>query len=97
MMTAFMLVVAWCIIPLPLSSYLYETGLVSERWTEALKFVSPVAVIELAEELGRAKSELALTLNLIVLTVVHFSVAGVLWWKIRQICLKNADRYLGRV
>jgi ABC-type transport system involved in multi-copper enzyme maturation permease subunit len=97
MMTAFLLVAAWCLIPLPVSGYLLETRLLSEQWSNLLNFVSPVTVIRTAEALGSPKSDVDLTLNLVVLVLAHFAVAAALMWKVRQLCLTNADRYLGRI
>jgi hypothetical protein len=97
MMTAFLVVAAWCIIPLLVSSYLLETGLLSPEWSESLNFVSPITVIRTAEALGRPKSEVGVTLDLVILMIAHFGLAAGLSWKVRQICLTNADRYLGRV
>lgn len=97
MMTAFLLVAGWCFIPLPLSGYLFETGLLTDRGNDVLTLFSPVAAIRLAEALGRPKSESGMTSHLAFLLIVHFGVAAALTWKLRQICLTNADRYLGRI
>jgi hypothetical protein len=97
MMTAFLLVAAWCIIPLPLTKYLNETGLLSDDWGIALKFFSPAMVIHLAEKLGSPKSDISVTPHLVILVVIHFALAAALIWKLRQICLTKADRYLGRI
>jgi len=97
MMTAFVLVAVWCFIPSPLSGFLSDTRLLPPGWSEFLKFASPITIIRMAEILGTAKSEIQVTPNLIILVMAHFGLAAGLWWKIRQICLTNADRYLGRV
>jgi hypothetical protein len=97
MMTAFLLVAAWSFIPAIVSNYLLETGLLSANWSEALKCVSPVAIIRIMEAFGTPKWDPGLTQGLFALVVVHFGLAAALCWKVRQICLTKADRYLGRI
>jgi len=97
MMTAFLLVVAWCLVPLPVASYLFETRLLSPEWSELLKFISPLTVIGTVEDFGKSNSPVELTSTLLILVVVHFGLAAGLGWKIRQLCLTHADRYLGRI
>jgi len=93
MMTAFVLIIAWCVLPVVVANFVGETRLLSMGWSELLRFISPVTVIRTAENLGTAKSDLRLS----ILVVAHFGLAAALWWKVRQICLTNADRYLGRI
>jgi hypothetical protein len=97
LMTSLLLVVSWCIIPLVASSYLVETGLLPVDWNEPLRFVSPMAVIGAAEALGRRASDNAVTSNMVVMALVHLGLAAALMRKVRQICLTNADYYLGRI
>lgn len=97
MMTAFLLVAAWCFIPLPFASYLNETNLLPPDWAEALSFVSPIKVIRTAEAIGQVKSATVVTSGTLVLAVVHLGLAAVLMWRVRKICLTRADYYLGRV
>ena len=97
MMTAFLLVAAWCFIPILISSYLNATDLLPNEWIQALKFISPVDVIRGAEVLGGPKSVETISSILNCLLIVHFALAAALTWKIRQICLTNADHYLGRI
>jgi hypothetical protein len=97
MMTAFMLVTAWCVIPPIIGNFLAETRLLPPGWSGILTYVSPVTFIYIAEKIGTAGSTIAVTGGLVMLVLIHFCLAVALWWKVRQICLKNADRYLGRV
>ena len=97
MMTALLLIVAWCFGLPPLFSYLADTNLIPEAWGEALKFLSPVNVISAAERLGAPKSGTTVTVGLVLLLVIHFGLFAALMWKMRQICLTKADYYLGRV
>jgi len=97
MMTAFLAVVAWCIFPLPIFSYLVNTGIMREQWGDALVFLSPIAVIRTAEVLGLPKSDVWVTSSAVVLALIHLALAGALMWTVRRICLIRADQYLGRV
>ena len=96
LMTALLLVVVWCIIPLVASSYLAETGLMPTQWSEPLRFVSPVTVIGAAEALGKT-SDNPVTSDMVVMAFVQLGLAAALTWWVRRLCLTNADRYLGRV
>jgi chromate transport protein ChrA len=96
LMTALLLVVVWCIIPLVASSYLAETGLMPTQWSEPLRFVSPVTVIGAAEALGKTADN-PVTSDMVVLAFVQLGLAAALTWWVRRLCLTNADRYLGRV
>lgn len=97
MMTAFLGVVAWCIFPLPIFSYLVNTGIVREQWGDALVFLSPISVIHTVEVLGMPKFDVGVTSPAVTLAVIHLVVAGALMWTVRRICLTRADQYLGRV
>jgi len=96
LMTALLLVVAWCLIPLVAASYLAETGLLPTDWNGPLRFVSPVTVIGTAEALGKM-SDNPVTSDMVVMVFVQLGLAAVLVWWIRRLCLTSADRYLGRV
>jgi hypothetical protein len=97
LMTSLVLVVAWCIIPLAASSYLVQTGLLPTEWNEPLRFVSPVTVIGAAEMLGKTGSDTPVTSNMVVMALVQLGLAAALMWRVRRLCLTNADRYLGRI
>jgi len=97
LMTSLLIVVAWCVVPLFVSSYLVETGLLREVWNEPLRFVSPTAVIGVTEAIGRRTSGAPVTNDLIILAFIQLGLAALLMWIFRRICLRNADRYLGRV
>jgi hypothetical protein len=98
LMTSLLLVVAWCIIPLAASSYLVQTGLLPTEWNEPLRFVSPVTVIGTAEAFGKtASDDTPVTSNMVVMALVHLGLAAALMWRVRRLCLTNADRYLGRI
>ncbi len=97
LMTSLLLVVAWCILPLVASGYLVQTGLVPPDWDEPLRFVSPVTVIGAAEMLGKAASDSPVTSDMVVMACFQLGLAAALIWWVRQLCLTNADRYLGRV
>lgn len=97
LMTAFLLVVAWCALPFFLSSYLGQTGLLPPDWTGVLNFISPVYAIGGAEAFGDPKSDITPAWDLAVPFIAHFAVAAVLLWRIRHVCLARADYYLGRI
>jgi hypothetical protein len=97
MMTAFVLVTAWCVIPPIVANFVAETRLLPFGWSEFLRYVSPATIIRIAEKIGTVKSDIAVTWDLVILVLAHFGLAAGLWWRVRQICLTNADRYLGRV
>ncbi len=97
MMTAFFVVVAWCFVPTPLFGFLSDNGILPPGWSEILKFISPITIVRTAEMFATAKTEIHVTPDLLIVVAVHFALAAALWWKIRQICLTKADRYLGRV
>jgi len=97
LMTSLVLVVAWCIIPLAAASFLVQTGLLSTEWNEPLRFVSPVTVIGTAEMLGNAGSDVPVTSNMVVMALVNLGLAAALRWRVRRLCLTNADLYLGRI
>jgi ABC-type transport system involved in multi-copper enzyme maturation permease subunit len=97
MMTALLVVAAWCFLPLLLSNYLLAIGLMPGVWNGALRYISPVAIIHIAETFGTPKSDSVVTPGFFALFLIHFSLAAALTWKIRQICLTKADRYLGRI
>ena len=96
LMTALLLVVAWCIIPLVAVSYLVQTGLLPAEWNEPLRFASPVTVIGTAEALGKTADN-PVTSDMVVMVFVQLGLAAALMWWVRRLCLTNADRYLGRV
>ena len=96
LMTALLLVVAWCIIPPVAASYLAETGLLPPEWNEPLRFTSPVTVIGTAEALGKTADN-PVTSDMVVMVFVQLGLAAALMWWSRRLCLTNADRYLGRV
>ncbi len=97
MMTAFLVVVVWCIGLPPLFGYFVATNLMPRDWGTALSFVSPTPVVGIAEGLGVPKSGTALTTGLVMLVIAHFAVLGALMLRFRQVCLTKADEYLGRV
>lgn len=97
MMTAFLVVVAWCIGLPPLFSYMLETNLIPRSWGGALSWLSPMPVIRFAEALGAPKSEGIIPAGVAMLLVAHFALFGALMWRFRQVCLTKADYYLGRV
>jgi ABC-type transport system involved in multi-copper enzyme maturation permease subunit len=99
LVTAFMLVAAWCALPPLASHFLDETGLLPEYTLQsaALRFLSPVTVIQTAEMLGRTGHYAFLPADALVLSLLHLGLAAGLMWRIRQQCLRDADRYLGRV
>jgi hypothetical protein len=96
LMTSLLLVVAWCIIPLAAASYLIQTGLFPTEWNDTLRFASPVTVISTAEMLGKAADN-PVTSNMVVMALANLGLAAALMWRVRRLCLTNADRYLGRV
>jgi ABC-type transport system involved in multi-copper enzyme maturation permease subunit len=97
LMTSLLLVVAWCVIPLAASSFLFQTGLLFTEWNELLlHFVSPVTVIHTAEALGKTADN-PVTSDMVVMAFVQLGLAAALTWWVRRLCLTNADRYLGRV
>ncbi len=96
LMTALLLVVAWCIIPPVAASYLAETGLLPPEWNEPLRFTSPVTVIGTAEALGKTADN-PVTSDMVVMVFVQLGLAAALMWWVRRLCLTNADRYLGRI
>jgi len=97
MMTAFILVVAWCVVPLVLFSFSNQTQLLPERWAQIVRFASPVTIVQTAERLGVVKSDVRVSKDLLIFVSAHFAIAALVWWQFRRICLANADRYLGRV
>lgn len=97
LMTSFLLVVAWCILPLAASGYLVATGLLPPEWSESLNFTSPITVISTAEALGRKAANPAVTSDMVALAFIHLALAAALLWWFRRRCLTNGDRYLGRV
>ena len=98
LMTSLLLVVAWCLIPLAASNYLFQTGLLSTEWSQRLLgFVSPVTVIGTAEALGKTASDTPVTSNMVVMALVHLGLAAALMGRVRRLCLTSADRYLGRI
>lgn len=97
LMTAFLLVVTWCAVPLFIETYLSQTGLLHPQLGGAIRLVSPITVIHAAEALGAAKSGFDVSWSFLIMMTVHFAVAAGLMWRIRQVCLTNADRYLGRI
>ena len=97
LMTAFLLVVAWCALPLFLSNYLGQTGLLPPDWTGVLNCISPVYVIGGAQAFGNPKSDITPAWDLAIPLIAHFAVAAVLLWRIRHVCLARADHYLGRI
>jgi hypothetical protein len=96
MMTALLLVVAWCIGLPVLISYLVYTNLIPD-WGGVLRYLSPVTVIGVAEGLGVPKTGMTMTTSLAVLVIAHFGILAVLMWRMRHVCLTKADYYLGRV
>lgn len=101
MMTALLLMVAWCFLPLVAANYSLQTGLLPYQWNDPLRFVSPVAVIDTAEKLGRHVKDYGFVVPpdvfVIAMACTHLALAAALIWWIRRVCLTNADRYLGRI
>lgn len=97
LMTSLLLVVAWCLIPLVASSYLVETGLLPEVLNEPLRFMSPLTVIGTAERLGWKSSNPTVTSDMVIMALIQLGLAAALMWRVRQVCLTNADRYLERI
>lgn len=97
LMTAFLLVTAWCVIPLFVPNYLVETRIMPPQLGRPLIFVSPISIIHTAEGFGSPKSQIVMAPDLLILLIVHFGLAAALTWRMRHLCLINADRYLGRV
>ena len=95
LMTAQFVIMAWCIVPLPLASYLENTGMSSFESNAILKYISPISVIRAAELAGQAAQDEKFLL--IVLPLCHFAVAAGLMFMFRRICLTKADDYLGRI
>ncbi len=96
LMTALLLVVAWCVIPLVASGYLVQTGLLPPGWEQPLRYVSPISVIDTAEAIGRS-GDRATNVAMIELAFINLGIAAILLLAIRQRCLTNTDRYLGRI
>jgi ABC-type transport system involved in multi-copper enzyme maturation permease subunit len=97
LLASLLMAVAWCVVPLQGCDYLHETGLLSARWAEQLRFVSPVNVIRVVETFGSSSSGPGIPVGVAILVAVHFALAGLLLWWTRHACLQNADRCLGRV
>jgi hypothetical protein len=97
LMTSLLLVVGWCILPLVGSGYLVETGLLPSDWNEPLRFISPITVISTAEALGRKAAEPSVTSEMVVMVFFQLGLAAAFMWKVRRLCLTNADQYLGRI
>ncbi len=97
MMTALLSVVAWCFIPVALSNYIVQAGLMSPYSTRLLSFISPMTVIHDVERIGRFESDTAWGPVGIYLAVAHLALAALLLFLIRRRCLTHADRYLGRI
>jgi ABC-type transport system involved in multi-copper enzyme maturation permease subunit len=97
LMTALLLVVGWCLLPLAGASYLVATGLLSSNWGEPLSFISPITVIRTVEAIGRNAADAEVTADMLVLASIQLGLAAALRWGIRRLCLANADRYLGRI
>ena len=97
LMTSLLVVLAWCVLPLVASSYLFQTGLLFTGWNEQLlRFVSPVTVIHTAEALGKT-ADSPVTPDMVVLAFVQLGLAAALTGWVRRLCLTNADRCLGRI
>lgn len=96
LMTSLLLVVAWCVIPIVASGYLVETGLLPPQWEQLLRYVSPVTVIGTAEAIGRS-GDGAATSNMITMAFIALGIATAVLLAVRQRCLTNSDRYLGRI
>jgi len=97
MMTALLAVVAWCFVPVSLSNYLVQAGLMGLYSTGLLSFISPITVIHGVERIGRANSETGPGIEAVYLAAAHLALAGLLLFLIRRHCLTHADRYLGRI
>ncbi|HEX9048851.1 MAG TPA: hypothetical protein VF988_17635, partial [Verrucomicrobiae bacterium] len=97
LMTALLLSVAWCVVPLFGSRYLIETGLLDEGWGEPIRFISPITVIGAVEDIGRSNAQVPETSEMIITAVIHLAFAALLLWLARRVCLRNADHYLGRI
>jgi hypothetical protein len=97
LMTSLLLVAAWCFLPPVISSYLMETGLLPMSWNDSLRFISPMTVISMVETFGRKSDASAVTPDLISLVFIQLGIAALFMWVMRWLCLKNADRYLGRI
>jgi hypothetical protein len=95
MMTAFLLVAAWCILPPVASGYLTATGILSGDGGQWLTFVSPATVIGAAEMLGRKNDNV--TADMIGLAFFQLGICAVIMLAMRRACLNNTDRHLGRV
>jgi hypothetical protein len=95
LMTAQFVIMAWCIVPLPLARYLENTGMSSFESNAILRYISPISVIRAAELIGQAAQDEKFLL--IALPLCHFAVAAGLMFLFRRICLTKADNYLGRI
>jgi ABC-type transport system involved in multi-copper enzyme maturation permease subunit len=97
LITSLLLVVAWCFVPLVAYNYLVNTGLVWPAWHEWLRVASPITVIATAEALGRDAANGGVDSQMVFMAFTQLGLATALTWTFRQICLSNADRYLGRI
>lgn len=97
MLTAFVAVVAWCLLPVAVASYFVNINFLSEQWGGVLGFASPPCVIYAGEMLGLPKSYGEVTSNEIMLALIHLASAAALMCWVRRLCLTRADRYLGRI
>jgi ABC-type transport system involved in multi-copper enzyme maturation permease subunit len=97
LMTALMVVVAWCVVPLVSAGYLVDTGLLSPTWLEPVRMISPVAVIRTAEAVASNVDAQAELPELVVMACINLGVVAALSWVIRRLCLSKGDYYLGRV
>lgn len=97
LMTSLLLVVAWCLLPLVASSYLAQTRLLDADSIGALRFLSPVTVIGTAEAIGRAAAGAGTNPRAMAMALIQIGLAAALAWTVRRHCLKNGDRYMGRL
>lgn len=97
MLTAFLVVASWCILPLVISNFLVDTNFIPEQAGAVLRFVSPVRVISTAEVLGLVNSDIAFNSGAVTLALAYLALAWMVMWRFRQVSLSKADQYLGRV
>jgi ABC-type transport system involved in multi-copper enzyme maturation permease subunit len=103
LMTSLLVVVAWCVLPLVAFSYLTETRFMYAGSILWLRYLSPVAVIGTAEAIGRPAAQTVSGVNAGIppdstaMALTQIAFAAVLALVIRWLCLRNGDRYMGRV
>jgi ABC-type transport system involved in multi-copper enzyme maturation permease subunit len=97
LMTSFLLMAAWCIVPLVLAGYAAQTGLLSSLGVEALQFISPIQIIRTIESIGMPGDGDPYLMDKITAVLFHLVMVGVALLVFRKLSLDNADRHLGRV